>query len=195
MGNFINAKAITFFDIETTNLDPKKSAILEITIITDWDDGTQDIWTSKIKPKNIEMEFADQEALNICGYNEEDWKNAPSFNDVAEIISKKISWGPVVAHNIQFDLAHLTSVFKRYGYRECNRNEKFNVKNKMFKIPYPIIDTCAMAYLFIPAERQNLNELRKYFNIEIDRAHNSLTDTEDCRHVFYHIINNTVGEN
>ena len=60
MGNLTNAKAVTFFDIETTSLDPKKSAVLEICIVTDWEDGNQDIWSTKIKPRSVEIEFADQ---------------------------------------------------------------------------------------------------------------------------------------
>ena len=58
MGNFTTAKAITFLDIETTHLSPKQSAILEISIITDWENGNTDKWTTKIKPKPIELEFA-----------------------------------------------------------------------------------------------------------------------------------------
>ena len=70
MGNFTTAKAITFLDIETTHLDPRRSAVLEISIITDWEGGNTDVWTTKIKPKPIELEFASKEALEICGYNE-----------------------------------------------------------------------------------------------------------------------------
>ena len=44
MGNLKDSKSITFFDVETTSLDPSKSAILQITIITDWDNGKKDVW-------------------------------------------------------------------------------------------------------------------------------------------------------
>ena len=76
MGNFTTAKAITFLDIETTHLNPKQSAILEISIITDWENGNTDKWTTKIKPKPVELQFASKEALTICGYNEEAWEAA-----------------------------------------------------------------------------------------------------------------------
>ena len=74
MGNLASAKAVTFLDIETTHLDSRKSAILQISFITDWEDGNQDRWSTKIKPKNIELEFASKEALKICNYTEEDWE-------------------------------------------------------------------------------------------------------------------------
>lgn len=187
MGNFASSKAVTFLDIETTQLDPKKSAILQISFITDWENGKQDSWSTKIKPKPIELEFASKEALAICNYTEEGWENAPPFSQVAGEIAKRLTWGPLVAHNINFDLSHIRAVFARYKWTEVD-----SVKNlddeQTFKVGYPIIDTCALAYLFLPTERQNLNELRQYFNISTDGAHEAVKDTEDCRTVFYNII-------
>ena len=121
MANFTTAKATTFFDIETTHLDSSKSAVLEISIITDWDSGSTDKWTTKIKPKPVELEFASKEALEVCGYNDADWEDAPTFEEVAETIAKKLRFGPIIAHNIDFDVSHLTAVFERYGYKKWSR--------------------------------------------------------------------------
>ena len=193
MGNLTTAKAITFLDTETTHLDPSRSAILSISIITDWEDGNQDVWTTKIKPKPVEMKFASDESLKICGYNKADWEDAPSFEEVAEEIAKRIKFGPVVGHNIQFDIAHLKASFLRRGWKEPEIGEKYGSGNKRFRVGYPVIDTCVMAYLFLPTERQNLNALREHFNISTDRAHSADTDVEDCRHVFYQIMDYTFG--
>ena len=192
MGNITTAKAVTFFDIETTSLDPTRSAILSISIITDWEDGRQDVWSTKIKPKPIELEFASPEALKICGYSEDLWEDAPSFKEVANDIIKRLMWGPLVAHNPQFDISHIKAVLKRYGYVEAKRNQKISKDNSLYKIGYPVIDTCALSYLFLPTERQNLNALREYYNIDPDRAHDAITDTEDCRTVFYKILEMTL---
>ncbi len=191
MGNFSNAKAITFFDTETTHLDPTKSAILQISIITDWEDGKTDRWSTKIKPRDLELHHASSEALSICNYKENDWEDAPYFEDVAHTIAKKLRWGPVVAHNAQFDIAHLKATFKRRGWREPKRDEKFDDSKKLFRFGYPVIDTCALAYLYLPTDRQNLNEVRKHLGISEERAHDAITDTEDCRQLFYHIIGQT----
>ena len=188
MGNITNAKAVTFLDTETTHLDPTRSAILSISIITDWEDGKQDVWTTKIKPKEIEMRFASQEALQVCGYNESEWEDAPSFEEVASEIAKRIKFGPLVGHNIQFDIAHLKSSFLRRGWEEPKPGERYGSGNKKIKIGYPQIDTCALAYLFLPTERQNLNALREHFDIDTSRAHSADTDVEDCRTVFYKIM-------
>ncbi len=194
MANLTTSKAITFFDIETTHLDPSKSAILSISIITDWEDGKRDTWSTKIKPKDVELEFASPEALKVCNYSDEEWEGAPSFKSVAHEIIKRLMWGPLVAHNIQFDVSHIKAVLNRYGYHEANRMEKVTKDNSVYKIGYPQIDTCALAFLFLPTERQNLNALRQHFKIDENRAHDAITDTEDCRTVFYNILNSIGGE-
>jgi len=193
MGNLATAKAITFFDVETTSLDSSKSAILQVSIITDWEDGSQDQWSTKIKPRDIELEFADPEALKICKYDIEEWEDAPSFEEVAETIAKKLAWGPIVGHNVQFDISHLKASFDRRGWRASSRNEKFDSSKKMYKFGYPAIDTCALSFLYLPTERQNLNALREYFGISTDRAHDAETDVEDCREVFYKILGTTTS--
>ncbi len=190
MANLLNSRAVTFIDIETTHLIPKQSAILSIAFITDWEDGRKDVWTTKIKPKAIEMEFASKDSLKICKYNSEEWASAPSFEEVAHEIAKRLLWGPIVGHNVQFDLSHIKSVFQRYGWKYTDRIENNLVENKNYRIGYPVIDTCALAFIFLPSARQNLNALREFYEIDkTDREHNALTDAEDCRHVFYNIVN------
>ena len=191
MGNFTTAKAITFLDIETSHLDPSKAAILQISVITDWDNGDVDIWTTKIKPKDIELDFASSDALKICGYNKKDWEDAPSFEDVAEKIISKLKYGPLVAHNIQFDISHIEANLRRYGYGREDRENKLKRKGT-YRLGYPMIDTCAVSYIFFPTERQNLTALREHFELDHEGAHTSEKDCEDCRTVFYKIIEKTL---
>ena len=193
MANFTTAKAVTFFDIETTHLDPKRSAVLEISIITEWDNGNTDKWTTKIKPKPVELKFASQEALKICGYSDEEWADAPVFEQVAETIAKKLRFGPIIAHNIDFDVSHLTAVFERYGYKKWSRDNPVSEDAKIYSFGYPKIDTCALSYLFLPTERQNLDTLREHLEISAEGAHTAQKDVEDCRTLFYHIISETIG--
>ena len=193
MGNLASAKAITFIDIETTHLSPTKSAILQICFITDWEDGRQDVWSTKIKPKTIELSFASNDALKICNYNEDEWADAPNFNEVSREIAKRLTWGPLVGHNINFDLSHIRAVFNRYGWKEVDDIKQLG-DNKNFKIGYPIIDTCALAYLFLPSERQNLQSLREHFEISQEGSHNAVKDTEDCRQIFYNIVSGNLPD-
>jgi len=190
MANLLNSRSVTFVDVETTHLNPKYSTILSIAIITDWEDGRVDKWSTKIKPREIEMQFASKEALSICKYSEEEWEDAPRFEEVASEIANRLTWGPIVGHNIQFDISHIKSVFQRFGWELVDRTDYNSTDNKQFKIGYPVIDTCALAFIFLPTERQNLSALREFYEIAGEnRAHNAVTDAEDCRHVFYSIVN------
>ena len=189
MANFSSAKAVTFFDTEVTHLEEEYSALLEICIITDWEGGQQSFLHTKIKPTLKELSLASQEALKINGYNKEDWADAPSFEEVAPKIVKALTWGPIVAHNIQFDLKHLTAIFERYGWKKANRT---NIENREFSFGYPAIDTCALAYMFSGAERQNMTALRDYYQLSHEGAHGAHKDCDDCRTIFYSIIGETI---
>ena len=198
MGNLGTAKGVTFFDVETTSLDPARSAILQIAIISDKEDGTQETWSTKIKPRDVELRFADKEALKICGYNRSDWEDEPMFEDVAHEIAKRLVWGPVVGHNVQFDISHLTAAFNRRGWSPITRTDNIyrviENKEKKYKFGYPAIDTCAMAYMFLQSERQSLDHLRSELLLNTGASHDALSDAKACREVFYHILNLRLGD-
>jgi len=172
--NLLDRISVTFVDVETTHLDVRKSEILSICIWTENKNGTIDKWKTKIKPKRLDE--ADPTALRICGYNEEEWANAPSFEEVSSTIEEKLRWGPIVGHNVSFDIRHIKAAFRRY---DPDPNRRFG---------YPLIDTVALAWLFLPTERQNLNACREHLGISTSRAHECENDVEDCRQLFWHII-------
>ena len=197
MGNLSTCKSITFVDVETTSLDPSKSAILQIAIITDRPGEEKEVWATKIKPREVELRFADKRALEVCGYNDKDWQDAPAFEDVAYEISKRLVWGPIVGHNVQFDISHLTAAFNRRGWSPISRNDNIydviEKREKKYKFGYPAIDTCALAYVFLSHERQNLDHLRSALLLNTGGpGHDALSDTKACREIFYHIINKTL---
>lgn len=194
MANFSNAKSITFFDTEVTSLDINRSALLDITIVTDWEGGNQKVFTTKVKPTARDLEQASDEALKIVGYSEEAWKDAPSFEDVAPEIAKRLKWGPIVAHNAIFDYRQLSSIFTRNGWTEIFQGSS-DISKQEFNFSSLIYDTRALSHIFLDCERQNMKVLREHFGLSDKNAHSSLKDTADCRTIFYNIIAKTLGSN
>jgi len=195
MGNFSSAKAVTFLDTETICIDPVKgvNTLLSVSFITDWDDGNTSKTNLKIKLSLDQKPHASADALKINNYSKEAWADAISIEEAAPIIAKSIAWGPIIAHNAQFDINHIVSSLEACGWRKTERNERFSLEDKTFQVGYPIIDTCALAYLFMDTERQNLPTIREALGIDADRAHDAITDTEDCRTLFYHILRDKIN--
>lgn len=196
MGNFLTAKAVTFLDTETICIDPVDgvNTLLSVCFITDWEDGNTTTTNLKIKLSLDQKEHASREALRINNYSKAAWADAISIEEAAPAIAKSIAWGPIIAHNAQFDIGHITSSLKACGWKKTKRGERFSIEDKTFQVGYPIIDTCNLAYLFLESEKQNLPALRESLNIDPDRAHDALTDTQDCRAVFYHVLSTVKGE-
>lgn len=196
MSNFTNAKAITFLDTETISLNPVQGVdtLLSISFITDWDSGNISSKTHLIKMTPEKLDSSSQQALEINNYSDEAWKDSVTLESVAGDIAKSIAWGPLVGHNIQFDINHIVSSLESIGWRRAEQGERFDIEKKIYQIGYPIIDTCALAYLFVETEKQNLNVLREHMNISLNRAHDAKNDVEDCRQIFYHIMKNTTRD-
>ena len=195
MGNILDYRPITFFDVETTHLDPAKGEIIQIAILTEDSQGRLTEWSTRIKPQ-LKPGTYSSKALEINGYNEKDWADAPDFIDVADTIVEKLRWGPIVAHNSSFDIGFVESCLERYspwrkssamGYKSRTVPEE-----KVFRLGYPVIDTVALSYLMIPTERQNLNSLREHLDITTDGAHEAVKDVHDCRSVFWHCVSNCI---
>ena len=89
---------------------------MSISIITDWDNGQQDVWTTKIKPASIELEYASEEALKVCGYNSEEWEEAPS-DDYGDLL---------VEFNLKFDKEKLKREYPSINNtNEANDDTKY----------------------------------------------------------------------
>lgn len=106
---------ITFFDIETTGLSPEKHEIIELAAIQ-VDPETLDVmktYAAKITP--LHLERATPRALEVNGYNEDDWCNAISLKaallDVFPLLHRCIPGG----HNVSFDMRFLNKAYETEG--------------------------------------------------------------------------------
>jgi DNA polymerase III epsilon subunit-like protein len=166
----ISKKPRRVIDCETTGLDDAEHEIIEICI--KGIDGAI-VFQSKIKPRHIET--AHPKALEINGYNEEDWADAPYFSDVAEEIAGILKWCIWIGHNPSFDLGFVKAELKR-------------VDEELLKgIGYHTVDTVGLAETQlsdIGLDSLSLINVCKFLRIPLLKAHTAEEDTEACRQVY-----------
>ena len=185
MANITDYRTISYFDVETTSLDPTKGEIIQICVVTEDRDGNLKEWSTKIRPRLQEGTY-DRSALKINNFRARDYIDAPIFEDVADTIVEKLRWGPIVAHNASFDISFVESNLERYT--DWKRGNRTDYNEKTYRLGYPVIDTVALSYLLVPSERQNLMALREYLEIDTDGGHEAVKDVYDCRTVFWHCL-------
>jgi len=172
--------AIHFIDTETTGLDASVHEIIEIAIITENGDGDIKRWCTKIKPQRIED--ADPKALEVNGYNEEDWRDAPTFEEVYEhcLWDKWDNEDIMVGHNIAFDAEFLREECRRIG--EWQTDQYF---------PRTKIDTITLAHEHLmPMGLLSLSmgSIRSFLDWSYEGAHTALKDAEDCRKLYWCLL-------
>lgn len=142
-------------DIETTGLDPKKDHIIEVAVVK-FDDGKIiDEWSSLIKCSIKLPEFTKR----LTGITDEMLTDAPSLDEVKDIIKEKIGDLPIMGHYIHFDVNFL------------NAND-FNLQNTQ-------IDSFQLVQVLLAKEPSySLEVLAEKLNIVQDDAHRALDDVK-----------------
>lgn len=147
--------SIVAFDLETTGLDPKSDAIIEIAMVRFDENGTVEEFSSLVNP-GISIS---EEIENITGISDADVANAPGFGEIRQKVADFFGSDPVLAHNADFDVAFLTS----YGFDFTNR---------------VVIDSFKIAQIAFRGEKSmnlsNLADVSGYFH---EGAHRALSDT------------------
>lgn len=185
MANITDYRTITYFDVETTSLDPTKGEIIQICIVTENSEGDLKEWSTKIRPR-LQPGTYDKSALKINNFQPKEYMDAPIFEDIADEIVEKLRWGPIVAHNAAFDVSFIESNLSRYT--DWKRGNRTDYNERTYRLGYPVIDTVALAYMLMPAERQNLMALREHLDISTEGGHEAIKDVHDCRTVFWHCL-------
>jgi DNA polymerase-3 subunit epsilon/ATP-dependent DNA helicase DinG len=152
-------------DIETTGLDPKKDAIIEIGAVRFSGNVIEEEWSSLINPGRPIPPFI----IQLTGIHNEMVAQAPFIQEVYEDLVDFAGDMPLVGHNISFDLGFL----KRRGGLATNKP----------------VDTYEMAAILLPtAERYNLGALSERLGIEIPSAHRALDDARATHRLFLQLF-------
>ncbi len=164
-------RPLAFVDVETTGLDPDVHEIVEIAIVEQHHDGRLTEWSSKVIPLHIER--AHPRALEVNGYNDEDWAGAPTFAEIADEVHERLRGRVMVGHNIHFDLSFIKNELGRCGVSP--------------RIGYHFIDTIGLSFVWLAPQglpNLRLDTIRERLDLSKVGAHGALKDARDCRVVY-----------
>ena len=164
---------IAIIDTETTGLDPQTSVVLEFAALIIEDGVVVREYETKIKPLVQELHYAHPKALEVNGYTDEAWEDAPSVEEVGPDIISILDGCVLVGHNVAFDEAILRAHFASRGVKG--------------RIPYHKIDTVSLAYEHLTPlglESPSLDRVRDFLGWPKDRAHTAMQDVRDTKRLF-----------
>jgi DNA polymerase-3 subunit epsilon len=154
-------------DTETTGFSREHDRIIEIgcvDITNGWEE--RKLFQRYINPQRSVPESA----IKIHGLTETFLQQYQPFDAHIQDFFDFIGDSILIIHNAIFDINFLNAEMSRY-------NEK-NIENE-------VIDTLKLAKVRFPGKKINLNALKSYFNINIERQyHGALLDSEILAQVY-----------
>jgi ATP-dependent DNA helicase DinG len=156
---------IVALDLETTGLESKSDAIIEIGAVKFDENGIIDEWTSLINPNRPISSFI----TNLTGISNDMVADAPEIHEVVDEFQTFVGVHPILGQNIQFDLGFLKAV----GLFHNNIS----------------LDTYDIAAVMLPnASRYNLGALGKALDINLPANHRALDDTKVTHAVYVELF-------
>jgi DNA polymerase III subunit epsilon len=152
-------RPLATFDIETTGLNIVTDRIVEICIVRENTDGSQDIKTMRLNPTIPIPPFV----TAIHGISDEDVKDCPTFNQVANQLNQFFDNCDMAGYNSnKFDIPFLIEEFLRAGI-------EFDLSGRRF------VD---VQNIFHKMESRTLKAAYKFYcQKEIINAHSAEADT------------------
>ncbi len=157
--------SLVAIDIETTGLDPNRSAITELAAVRFNGHRIEGEWSTLVNPGQPIPPMI----VQLTGITNEMVKNAPPLNAVLAEFADFVGIDPVVGQNVVFDLSFL----QKHGILQFNE----------------IVDTYELASVLLPtASRYNLTALALQLGIPLlEDAHRALADARVTQAVFYRL--------
>ena len=146
---------IALIDVETTGLNPDHHEIIEIGCVV-FDSETFEIahtFESKVKP--LYPLRADPKAVQVNGYNINEWKDAPSLYEAMSRLAPLTRDATFCAHNVCFDNSFITRAYDKTSFP--------------MTFSYRKLDIFTLAWSKIPHDKLaswSLKNICIYLNIE-----------------------------
>ena len=167
---------VIVWDTETTGLSPKNGdKIVEIGAL-ELVDGkpTGKEFHQYINPKR----HIPSRATKVHGISDEDVKDKPPFEDIAEDFLAFVGDSPLVAHNASFDMRFINAELEAAGHEPIGNERK--------------IDTLRLARKLLPGrEAYTLDSLAEHFGIDTSARedhHGGMVDTRILAEVYQELV-------
>jgi DNA polymerase-3 subunit epsilon/ATP-dependent DNA helicase DinG len=152
-------------DIETTGLDPKRDAIIEIGAVRFRDNAVLDTWSTLVNPQRP----VPYKIQLLTGIHADELQAAPHLPAAVTALNRFTQDHPVVGHNIPFDLSFL----QPHGAVPNN----------------PAVDTFQLANILIhEASRFSLAMLAQVLGIHQEVHHRALADAQATKDLLLALI-------
>ena len=153
--------SIVALDLETTGLDSKTDAIIEIGAIRFNDRRVEEEFQTLIRPPRGIPEFI----TNLTGISNQMVQNSPTIEEIIPELEDFVADLPILGHNVKFDVGFL----REQGLFRYNET----------------LDTYDMASVLLPgAGRYNLGALGQYLGIPFPAEHRALEDARVTHGIF-----------
>jgi DNA polymerase-3 subunit epsilon len=168
-------RPLVFVDLETTGATAHFDRITEIGVVeVDCGNYTGE-WSSLVNPKkrippNIQA---------LTGINDAMVADAPTFEDLAPELFRRLEGKVLVAHNARFDHGFLRNEFRRLGFQYAPK----------------VLCTVKLSRRLYPQERRhNLDSLIERHGLSCDNRHRALADARVLWEFTQHIYHELGGE-
>ena len=152
-------------DLETTGLDSKSDAIIEVAAIRFDEGGVERTFQSFVDPSRKIPRFIQE----LTGISEEDVQSAPRIDDLNAQLEEFIGDSVLIGHNIGFDIGFL----KEFG----------------LKWEGAFFDTLDMSYILHPTQLDySLSGLSLFLDLDISNAHRAMADCENTMSLFLNLL-------
>ena len=146
------AKKYIVLDTETTGLEVKQGhRVIEIgAVLLNDRKKSEEHFHSYLNPSRL----IDEEASKVHGITNEDLKDKPSFDEIAEEFINFIEGSTLVIHNAPFDIG-----FLEYEYKKAKQNIDISSICEVF-------DSLTYARQLHPGQKNSLDALCKRYNVD-----------------------------
>ncbi|WP_223702012.1 exonuclease domain-containing protein [Sutcliffiella deserti] len=158
-------------DLETTGNSPKKQdKIIQVGAVLIEDGEIIERFASFVNPNCRIPPFIEQ----LTCINNTMVKKAPTFGQIAPMLSEMLEGAALVAHNVPFDLSFLQHELVTNGYSAFSGNT---------------IDTVELARILLPTQKSyKLNDLAEFYQLNHDNPHRADSDAEVTAIIFLNLL-------